>query len=237
MNETASMAAFDHQQRGGIRQELLGYMRAHKVGVPTLCKRIMDADPRRRELPLSTLQRFLKDAHRTMDSYVGLCAQFLETVEKETAGEGGELGAALAGFVAADEQAELSDDLRTVLAGEYRQVMSREAEAADGPTAIEIASVPGRAFMQVNETRTSPGGGRVRHRFEGALAPSGLVVFAVLRSVLTHLPKVYWLERIETAEGFADRYLIGQASETLFREETPEGDCVTNTMIMLQAES
>jgi hypothetical protein len=45
---------FDQPARGRIRTALMTYMTDHKLGVPTLAKRISEANLRRPEVPIDT---------------------------------------------------------------------------------------------------------------------------------------------------------------------------------------
>lgn len=91
---------FDVDERERIRRALLRYMRENCIGTPTLQFRIVEADaPRHREIPLSTLQRFLTARHHTQEHHVALCHGFVAGLPYY--GEGSELallGQGLAGF-------------------------------------------------------------------------------------------------------------------------------------------
>ena len=56
---------FDLTERERIRWALIDYMKAHKIGVPTLAARIKASHPREMEIPWKTLHRFLA-GERTM---------------------------------------------------------------------------------------------------------------------------------------------------------------------------
>ena len=71
------MANFDTRERERIRAALIGYMKEHQIGAPTLAKRIEEAHPRHMEIPLKTLQRFLA-GKRTQDMALNICAAFVE---------------------------------------------------------------------------------------------------------------------------------------------------------------
>jgi hypothetical protein len=73
------LANFDTQERERIRAALIGYMKEHLIGVPTLAERIKQAHPRQMEIPLKTLQRFLA-GKRTQDMALNICAAFVETL-------------------------------------------------------------------------------------------------------------------------------------------------------------
>ena len=77
------MTEYDLAQRERIRQTLLAYMKEHKIGVPRLAARIKETVHRNPEIPVKTLQRFMKGEVRTVDMHVGFLAQFVEKVSKE----------------------------------------------------------------------------------------------------------------------------------------------------------
>ena len=62
------MAEYDLAQRERIREALLAYVKEHKIGIPTLGKRITETVHRNPEIPVKTLQRFMKGEVRTVDS-------------------------------------------------------------------------------------------------------------------------------------------------------------------------
>jgi hypothetical protein len=69
---------YDLAERERIRQALLAYMREHKIGTPTLAKRIKASHPRHMEIPLKTLQRVLAGKIRTHDMALSICAAFVD---------------------------------------------------------------------------------------------------------------------------------------------------------------
>ena len=68
---------FDLTERERIRWALIDYMKAHKIGVPTLAARIKAPHPREMEIPWKTLQRFLAGV-RTHDMALTICKAFVE---------------------------------------------------------------------------------------------------------------------------------------------------------------
>lgn len=240
MAETQSQTGFDPQDREQILRALRRYMKEHGIGTPTLLYRIIQADPRRREVTLSTLQRFLAEKHHTQDQYVALCHAFVKDLPYYGEGQDiGQLGAVLSGFFSPPAEGTIAlpllrDELRDELKGRYQLLMGTE-EAKKHPTLdIEVTAAANRPFMRVVETKQLPGDNAPRHRFEGVLVASERLIFGVLRNVLTHLPKIYWLERLEMAENLPDRYLLSQISETLFRQDAPDGGCVVNTNFIIE---
>ena len=77
------MTEYDLAQRERIRETLLAYMKEHKIGVPRLAARIKETVHRNPEIPVKTLQRFMKGEVRTIDMHVGFLAQFVEKVSKD----------------------------------------------------------------------------------------------------------------------------------------------------------
>ena len=76
------MTEYDLAQRERIREALLAYMKEHKIGVPRLAARIKETVHRNPEIPVKTLQRFMKGEVRTIDMHVGFLAQFAEKISK-----------------------------------------------------------------------------------------------------------------------------------------------------------
>ena len=95
MSEPESRAGFDQRERELVRSALRRYMEENRIGTPTLLYRIIEADPRRREIPLSTLQRFITGAHHTQDHHVALCHAFVRDLPYY--GEGRDIGAVRGG--------------------------------------------------------------------------------------------------------------------------------------------
>jgi hypothetical protein len=74
------MTEYDLAERERLRRTLLAYMKEHKIGVPRLAQRVKDTVHRNPEIPVKTLQRFMKGEVRTLDMHVGFLAQFAEIV-------------------------------------------------------------------------------------------------------------------------------------------------------------
>lgn len=233
MNKPELKTEFDERDRQAIRRRLQRYVEDHGIGAPTLCKRIEKADPRGRELPLSNLQRFLSDSHRTLDLYVAMITAFLDTVaSKNEDWATDQFGDALARFVAAARSTPADDKLRTALPGAYRRIQQEGGPAAGNAAPELTIGVPTEGgYLPVAGMRR---GDRGAHQaYEGALAVSDGLVFIVMRSALTRLPLIYWLERAEAAVDYDGTYLVGQVSETLFRAQTAAGERVTSETILI----
>lgn len=171
-------------------------MEEHCIGTPTLQLRIIEADaPRKRELPLSTLQRFLAGSHRTTDVYVEMCARFLEHVG--ALAERSDFGAALAAFIGDGET--WGDRLAAEYAGDF---LVRAGEQYGPPleSFATFSPVPGQPFLAVREKGFNlPGGegGRRRHPYEGVLVANLPLVHVMLRSTVTRQPKIYYLKPVD----------------------------------------
>ena len=100
------MAEYDLAQRERIRETLLAYMKEHKIGVPRLAARIKETVHRNPEIPVKTLQRFMKGEVRTIDMHVGFLAQFVEKVSKVDATP--RLGFALSAFYSSKDKTDWS---------------------------------------------------------------------------------------------------------------------------------
>ncbi len=196
MSEAQTRPAYDQQERERIRRSLRRYMEEHRIGTPTLQLRIIEADARQRELPLSTLQRFVAGSHRTMDSYVDMCRRFLEGTGAQA--EPGDIGEALAARFG-DGDAKQARELAAAFANEY--VIHADpwdsTRAAGLPYAVvRFDRVPEKPYLKIaEEAHDMPRQAQParRHRYEGALVFNGRLVHAFLRSCLTRQPKTYTL--------------------------------------------
>jgi len=78
LNGHRMVTEFDALQRGLIRRKLIAYMKQHGIGVTRLAERIKAAHPRRPQIPVKSLGRFLDGRMRTEDRLVSFCAHFTE---------------------------------------------------------------------------------------------------------------------------------------------------------------
>lgn len=228
MNETTGLITVSEDERARIRAALRAYMRAHRIGVPTLCALIIDRDPRHRELPLSTLQRFLAGKHRTGDAHVTQCAQFLKT-EGFTPPEGrdplADFGGALAAFWSGAET-------DAALVGSYVHVEAKDAEKTK--YVLDVSEVPNGRYMKVQEQR----GGilpELRYTFEGVLVRSGVLILIAMRETLSGLPRTYWLERLASPPEYKGSYLQGQVTAALFRVEGDNRTCMSTEQVLIES--
>jgi hypothetical protein len=218
MDELETRAGFDQEERERIRRALRRYMTEHRIGTPTLQSQIINADaPRRRVIPLSTLQRFITGAHHTQDHHVALCHAFVSRLPYY--GEGldiAQFGEALAlMFVLPPDDLARDGHARTPLpeiAGSYvvRAFGAREVAAAEfpgGPAEYALIEFEGRSnkgYLRVTETvsrlRMANAGSsssdidETHIIYEGVYLPLDWRGIVFLRNQLTRTPKVYWIK-------------------------------------------
>lgn len=236
MNESAAREAYDLKERARIQQALRRYMEAHRIGTPTLQLRIMEADARGRELPLSTLQRFVTGSHRTSDAYVDMCRRFLESLgAQDEAAEFDGLHGFFGRAAAPDQQTEVVAFLEERVAGEYESRTRPSTQGGQMPCPPEsplvasrasFAAGTGKPYLEVREfvpdhmnTERAP---HRRSAYEGALISAPPLMHIFLRSALTRQPKTYTLAlaEIEDApEGVT--VLEGELFEPMFLHDDP----------------
>jgi hypothetical protein len=227
-------SAFDAGERSRIRSALLRYMEEHRIGVPTLQGRIAQASDRSPDLiPLKTLQRFLADTHRTNDAFLIPVHQFSKDLPVRSILD--ELGAAIAGFYSqSDEEGGVRHEARAVLelAGAY-EILAPQVVNPDPASGLKMGIRSGFK-IPYGRMQFAPGHGGhyltaeevifnlhkvasaeeaedgVRHRSEGAVLALRPLVVLILRSILSRLPKTYWLRQGEDAD------LMGNVVEAVF---------------------
>jgi hypothetical protein len=188
MTGSSDPSSFDQEARQLIRNKLLHYMRAHRIGVPELAERIREVQTTKRKIPISTLQRFLAGIIRTTEPYVLMFYDFAEGLPSPD--PIGALGKRLSVFYGADNGRDYS--------GRYLAKAGVVA-TLDGETAndSEIIIAPDTGFWRVTE-RTAPG---LNHAiYDGVLACSGHAAVVVLKDRL---------------EGRARNYMLWPENETL----------------------
>lgn len=232
MNETGGLITVSEEERARIRAALQAYMRAHRIGVPRLCSLVIDSDPRQREMPLSTLQRFLRGKHRTGEAYVLQCAQFLEQegfIAPADRNPVAEFGEAMAGFWA---EQPVDEAALVALAGRYLRVQSQDV--IDDGFVLTIATPQSGGYMTAREERID-GDERLRYQYEGVLVRGEGTILIALREVTSKAPRTYWLERLASAPSYSGNYLRGQATEMLFRAEDENGSNIRTEALLLES--
>lgn len=173
--------AFDETTRALIRQKLLHYMRRHRIGVPALAKRVTDVAPRKQEIPIKTLQRFLAGHIWTIDSYVSLFQRFAENLPDPD--PIGSLGKAMAGFYRATDSQHL--------AGEYTLTIGYATDPQRVPFAGPMTVTPDDGFCRVVARLETT----LNYFFnEGVLVSDGKSAVLSLRDKMTNAPKHFFLK-------------------------------------------
>jgi hypothetical protein len=185
------MSEFDLAQREQTRQALLEYMKRHEIGVPRLAKRIRESVSRHPEIPIKTLQRFLKGEIRTNDIYVGFFGQFVEkTVTGPTA----------TAAVQVDPTARVSEALK----GFYPT--ASDDPPMTGPIVVysgkdngtsEVTISQKNGCWRVMEVGRSP---KMHVVYDGTLVRIGGAGLFVLRDRLTGLPRIFATQRASQDE-------------------------------------
>ena len=190
-------AAFDHKERERVRRTLLRYMAEHTIGVPTLEARIIEADaPRHREIPRSTLQRFLGGSRRTNDHHVALCHRFASQLPYFEEGRDNEqFGEALFEFLQGQAQGREREALierLAGLAGTYEAAEeSLTLDAADGqPYLYARATGPCVLATDAASEGISDELAARRRVYEGVLVLTSSGINMFLRHSLTRSPKL-----------------------------------------------
>jgi len=170
------MAEYDLAQRERIREALLAYVKEHKIGIPTLGKRITETVHRNPTIPVKTLQRFMKGEVRTVDPYVGFLAQFAEKISNVDPTP--RLGVALSAFYSSKDKTDWS--------GTFIALESEVSDSLDAhQSKVEIAMDQGT--WRVKEVDTSAGSHQI---YDGAMTTSGSTVVIVLKDRLAGLPRM-----------------------------------------------
>ncbi|MBN8913091.1 MAG: hypothetical protein J0H65_13765 [Rhizobiales bacterium] len=191
--------AFDAPERARMRAALLRYMEEHRIGVPTLQGRIAQASGRSTELiPLKTLQRFLADSHRTNDAFLVPVYQF----SKDLPERHDEFTAIAGGLVSFYSPPGSGSEPRPPGAFSLLGAFDVYEEGTDQS---DRATQTGRMTFDpeqsppallVREHQYLPGNSTglndPAHIFEGIVVSFGMFQIGMMRSTLTHLPRIHW---------------------------------------------
>ena len=194
---------FDLAERELTRKKLIRYAKENGIGAGRLAERIKDSHPRKTEIPLSTLQRFLAGWGKNK-SCVALCHRFVERVV--VSDPVAKLGERLSIFYGAGNGRDYSGTYRS----EIGTADVAEPEFA-GYSEINIAADTG--FWRVTE-KTAPD---LNHAiYDGVLVCSGDAAVVILKDRLAGLARSYmlWPEN-ETLHGHGAtmRFLPGDTTE------------------------
>lgn len=133
----------DKEARARIHNKLLHYMREHRIGAPELTARIYAAqEPQQpKSVGISTVQRFLANKVRTVESYVGMFERFVEKFPSPD--PIGVLGNAMAEYYGSEG----SDRYR----GEYKSTVSYETARSRVLLWADLTITPDDRFCRVVE--------------------------------------------------------------------------------------
>ena len=235
MDERTKPARFDEDARNRIRAALRAYMAAHRIGVPTLRDRMIDADARRRDVSLSSLQRFLRGTHRSSDMLVGMGLNLLEAERFETPNAQGDALRAFedasSTFYAPPADVEDQPSPLTRIAGRYVPVVQEGgamsmsmAPTADG-RALRVAETHAVATFEQFEPVS------LTYRYEGVIVWRGRALLGLLRNTLTREPRIYWLSEAFRTDADEPLELNAEVHETPFRLPLKPGT-ETRTQVM-----
>lgn len=170
-------AMFDEATRERIRRKLLTYMKGGGIGAPRLAIMIKKSTPRGPEIPIKTLQRFLKGKIRTNDMYVGFFQDFVAGLPDPD--PIGELGRAMAAFH--------SSEAPVHFAGEYTSYMSCDSGPDRRAYSSDMSITADDTFCRVIERSNN---GRLVVR-DGALVTRKKMAVIVLQDRMTRAPRQY----------------------------------------------
>jgi hypothetical protein len=191
MHGEVEQQTFDAVERELIRKKLIRYMKENGIGAPTLAERIQDSHPRKTEIPLSTLQRFLAGWGKN-ESCVALCHRFVERVV--ISDPVAKLGERLSIFYGAGNGHDYS--------GNYISCPSLGDKFED-----KIEIVAGTGFWRITE-RIAPYRGHAI--YDGVLVSAENSAVVLLKNRLSGLARTYIVQS-------RDGYLRGEgATQTAF---------------------
>jgi hypothetical protein len=172
MSKSSIPPEHDREARARIRNKLLHYMREHGIGAPELTARIYAAEKTERKVTLgiSTVQRFLANKVRTVESYVDMFERF--TKDFPSPDPLLEVGKSMAALYGKSGGRDFS--------GVFYATMQTGEDSE-----VTVSQEPG--FWRVKEI-TRSGGHSV---FDGVAVCSREGAFFVLKDKLAGLPRTY----------------------------------------------
>jgi hypothetical protein len=171
------MTGYDLAQRERIRQTLLDYMKEHKIGVPRLAQRVKETVHRNPEIPVKSLQRFMKGEVRTIDMHVGFLAQFVEKASRSDPIP--RLASALTAFYSSQDKTDWSG---VFTASESDQGGSKDSTIYESKLQIGLDG----GTWRVKEIGDNDGTHEI---YDGALTASGPTLVVVMKDRLMGLPR------------------------------------------------
>ena len=179
MSKTDVPPEHDQEARARIRNKLLHYMREHRIGAPELTARIYAAQEpqQKKSVGISTVQRFLANKVRTVESYVGMFERFVEDFPSPD--PIGALGNAMAEFYGSEG----SDLYR----GKYKSTISYETARSRVLLFADLTITPDDGFCRVVERSDMA----TLVICDGVLVCNGQTAIMSLRDRTTKAPKQY----------------------------------------------
>jgi hypothetical protein len=171
----------DREARDRIRNRLLHYMREHGIGAPELTVRIYNAQEPKQLKPvgISTVQRFLANKVRTVESYVDMFERF--TKDFPSPDPLREVGKSMAAFYGTPSDKEYAG----VYSGNGVLVSIRKDFERPFNSQVVISS--DAEFWRITEATGHPD----HAIYDGVLVCSGKAVIAVMKDRLRGLPRTY----------------------------------------------
>lgn len=232
---------FTATDRARIREALLAYAKVHRIGVPTLRVRISQATGRTRNVASGadpylvdqkTLQRFLKDTHRTNDAFIVPLALFVSSnepqrddVEEFAIGAGRFMG------VNPSDGLPVSCGLFSVLREKRPKApvldhpFELEAISKIELSALESGGIRATEQMFWTEQNMPPVDKEYRMTYEGIAFERYAPLIIFLRNALTGYPRSFWFYRFNTEGeyyGFCSMQLFEEPKKARFHERRPD---------------
>ncbi|WP_298936864.1 hypothetical protein [uncultured Ruegeria sp.] len=216
MTENSIASTFDTKTRAKIRAALKAYMKAHRIGVPTLWDRVLKADPKKRDVSMPSMQRLIRGTHHSSEMLMEMSMQFLKAEGIELPSD---LDDPLSGFASAFEGFLIPDDDQEAEQAKWDELGGRYQIDPAGipPVVVTIRTTDGTNAIRVTEEHiiAAPD---VITRYDGVMVKRERRLFGLLRNTLTYEPRVYWLSKSSQSSGDDDRMaLSGHVQEQPFR--------------------
>ena len=181
MSKSSVPPEHDKEARARIRNKLLHYMREHRIGAPELTARIYAAQEikQKTSVGISTVQRFLADKVRTVESYVDMFERFVQDFPSPD--PIGALGNAMAEFYVSNNADRF--------AGDYHSTVSYEMDGSRDRLKSSHAIKGDNKFCRVVERSED----RKSLICEGVLVCTNQTAIMTLHDKLTQVPKQFLL--------------------------------------------
>jgi hypothetical protein len=262
MADTAKPNVFDEAEREQIRGALKRYKAANRIGDPGLQQNMLAAFSMAPDfvkkvesgfVPLKTLQRFLKGAHRTEDAMILRYRKFLELVRTPPPYE--IMGEAIVVFYAnaptGEDRSAFNETVARSFARIYRCYTRGERRYLEGAGSLDYPDFPipaddpyappfhipysllqveplaGTPFLKVSERVVNPNRDDLITEIETQPGAGGTLYEGVL--AITDTPQVYviTLRAVDTFTFYPRFYLLYGVDHRNAAASVLEGSCVT----------